>query len=256
MAMPPVASSMNPVRPLSRAPRSLVSTPATVTIDASGIPRASAIVVKDGEGEGVGVGVGTSVGDGVDCELADGVAVGSGLGSIDGVGSGVGVSTGVALGVTVGSGLGVPGGVGLGVAVAMGVGVGPVAGTAGDARFWAPGTLEMNQSVAVSFVSFVLPAAPPGRRSTLDDAGGAPTGDPSTKALGASPPPIASITDPPTTRSAIAPPVAAKPPVYVASPIPTYEPALFTTRIRRPGARIVDVLHVALRVTVDPLEVA
>jgi hypothetical protein len=54
----------------------------------------------------------------------------------------------------------------------------------------------------------------------------------------------------------MAPPVAAKPPVYVASPSATYEPTLFTRRTRRPGGSTVDAVHVALRVTVDPLDVA
>src|SRR5690242_17770259 len=274
--MPAVASSMKAARPPSSAPRSVVNTPATVTIDPSAIARASAIGVLTGDGDGLGVGVevGSGVGSGVGVAVGPGVGsgVGSGVGvAVDSgvgsgvasgvpltVGSGVGESVGTAVGVDVGAGVGVGDGEGLsvGVAVALGVGVGTPPGTAGDARFCGLGKAETNQSDALSFVSVVLPAAPPGRRSMLDEAGGAPIGEPSTNAFVASPHPTASSTEPPTTRSAIAPPVAAKPPVYVVSPIAMYEPTLFTRRIRRPGARIVDTLQVALRVTVDPVEVA
>ncbi len=62
-----------------------------------------------------------------------------------------------------------------------------------------------------------LPAEPPGLRSRLDPADGADAAVLSTNAFVASPQPIASIAAPPTTRSATAPPVAAKPPEYVAS---------------------------------------
>jgi hypothetical protein len=63
------------------------------------------------------------------------------------------------------------------------------------------------------FVSRQLPADPPGSRSSDWLAGGAAPGVPSTKMLVAFPHPIASTTLPPTTRSATAPPVDAKPPV-------------------------------------------
>src|SRR6188768_2407394 len=105
MAMPPLASWMNAARALSRAPRSVVSTAEIVTTDPSGIVRASAIDVMDGEGDGFGVG--------------DGVSSGVGVGSIVGVGSGVGVPVGVALGDGVGSGVEVGTGVGVGVAVGV-----------------------------------------------------------------------------------------------------------------------------------------
>ena len=54
----------------------------------------------------------------------------------------------------------------------------------------------------------------------------------------------------------MAPPVAANPVEYVASAIDPNAPELLPTRKRRPGSRIVDVVQVAFRVTVDPDEVA
>jgi hypothetical protein len=69
------------------------------------------------------------------------------------------------------------------------------------------------------FVSVPFPAAPPGSRSRLEPALGAAAEEPSTKLLTASPQPTASIGVPPMTRSTIAPPVAASPPLYVASPM-------------------------------------
>ena len=157
-------------------------------------------------------------------------------------GSDVGSAVGVAVGST--------------DAVAVGPGVAPGDGMSGEARFCGPGDALANQSIELSLVSDAFPAFPPGRRSRLDDAGGAGATVPSTKAFVASPHPIASTTAPPTTRSATAPPVAAKPPVKEASPRPTNEPAPLTTRIRWPDARMVDTVHVALRVTVEPLDVA
>ncbi len=158
-----------------------------------------------------------------------------------------------------GSGVGVAAGVGLGVAVGLGVGVGVgvTPGTAGEARFCGPGVPEMNQSVALSFVSVALPAAPPGRRSRLDDAGGAAIGDALDEGVGRIAPADridhGPADDPKRDR-----PTGRGEPAGVRR-VPRrrrYEPAPFTTRIRRPGARIVDALHVALRVTVDPLDVA
>ncbi len=172
-----------------------------------------------------------------------------------GVGVGFGVGVGSAVGVVVGSGVGDAVGSGVGVGTGVGVGSGVAPGTAGEPVFCGFG-VATNQSSAFSFVSTPFPPAPPGRRSRLDDAGGAGATVPSTKAFVASPQPTASTTDPPTTRNAIAPPVAAKPPVYVASPSPTNDPMLFAIRKRRPGSRTVDDDHVALRVTVDPLDVA
>jgi hypothetical protein len=97
---------------------------------------------------------------------------------------------------------------------------------------------------------------PPGPRSRLDPAGGAAAAVPSTNELLASPQPTASIVVPPTTRSAIAPPVAAKPLEYVASATAAKTPAPFAINTRLPGARIVAVVQVAFRVTVDPVAVA
>ena len=90
----------------------------------------------------------------------------------------------------------------------------------------------------------------------LDPAGGAGAAVPSTKAFVASPQASASIGLPPTTRSTIAPPVAAKPDEYVASATAAWMPAAFAITRWRPGSRIVDADHVALRVTVEPLDVA
>ena len=98
----------------------------------------------------------------------DGVGVGSGargagrvrprgglvgLGRRRGRGGGVGEASGV------GSGGGVP--------------VGTGAGTGGAARFWGFGEAWTKKSATLSFVSLVLPAMPPGRRSRLEPAAGA-----------------------------------------------------------------------------------
>ena len=72
----------------------------------------------------------------------------------------------------------------------------------------------------------------------------------------ASPQPTESITAPPTTRSATVPPVAANPLEYVASATAACVPAAFASRIRLPGSRTVATVHVPLRVTVDPDDVA
>jgi hypothetical protein len=223
-----------------------------VTVDPSGIARASSIERIDDEGVGVTVGSGVAVGCGVGVGVTVGAVVGSALAV--GVGTSVGMGVGVSLGVAVGPADDVA--LGVGESVALGVGVGPVPGTTGEARFCGDGVGETNQSLTLSFVSVPFPEGPPGRRSMLDEAGGAATGAPSTNGFVASPQPTASITAPPTTRSAMAPPVAAKPPVYVASPMPTYEPTLFARRIRCPGASIVEPVHVAFRVTVEPVDVA
>ena len=90
----------------------------------------------------------------------------------------------------------------------------------------------------------------------LEPAGGAATAVPSTNELLASPHPTASTVVPPTTRRAIAPPVAAKPLEYVASATVAYTPAAFAISTRLPAARVVAADHVALRVTVEPLDVA
>ena len=146
--------------------------------------------------------------------------------------------------------------VGVGVGVAVGTGVGPGTGTGGAARPCGEGVACTNQSAASSFVSLPFPSAPPGKRSRLDPAGGAAAGAPSTNPFVASPHPIASIGAPPTTRSATAPPVAANPPVYVRSATAPWTPAALAMRIRRPGSSEVAAVHVALRVTVEPLDVA
>ncbi len=142
-----------------------------------------------------------------------GVAIGVGVGGAVGVGSGVavGVGSGVAVGSGVGVGLGV--GSGDGVGPSVGVGVAPGAGTGGAADDCGLGTTVRTQSAALSLVSIPFPPLPPGRRSTLDPAGGAGATVPSTNGFVASPQPIASSTEPPTTRRATAPPVAANPPL-------------------------------------------
>jgi hypothetical protein len=79
----------------------------------------------------------------------------------------------------------------------------------------------------LSFESVMLPAVPPGRRSRLEPAGGALAAVPSTKLFVASPQPTASIGAPPTTRRTIDPPVAANPPLYVASATAAKTPELW-----------------------------
>jgi hypothetical protein len=104
----------------------------------------------------------------------------------------------------------------------------------------------------LSFVSVVLPAVPPGRRSTLEPAAGAAAAEPSTKSFVASPQPRASTGAPPTTRRTIAPPVAAKPPLYVASAIEAKTPLPLAMTRWRPGSSRSGAVQAALRVTVPP----
>ena len=122
------------------------------------------------------------------------------------MGSGIPENAGVALGSGVA-------GVGVDDGVARIVGLGAGAGTGGAARFCGLGATCSNQSAPLSFVSVVLPKAPPGARSMLRPAAGATAGAPSTKALVASPQPTASVGAPPTARTTIDPPVAANPPL-------------------------------------------
>src|SRR5436190_3213675 len=164
-AIPPVASWMNPERPLSSAPRPVVRTPSIATVAPSPDPRASAMdVTTTGVGVGSGVGVGLGVGTAV------------GVGVVAGVGLGVGV--GLSVGVGVGAGVGVGVGVGVGAALAVGVGIAvgagdcPGAGTAGAPRPCGEGAAWTNQSMLFSFVSDAFPRRPPGALSRLEPAGG------------------------------------------------------------------------------------
>jgi hypothetical protein len=230
------------------------------------------VVVDVGVGATVGVGVGTGDGLGDGAGLTVGVGSRLGEGEISPVGVGVGLGVAVAVGVGVGSGVGV--GVGVGVAggdelvdgggvavaagvgepVAIGVGVGPPVGVGAAARFCGFG-VATTKSAALALVSVPLPAAPPGSRSMLDPAAGAIAGDPSTNAFVASPHATASIGLPPITRRTTAPPVAAKPDEYVASAIAAWIPAALAMRRWLPGCSTVGVAQVALRVTVEPVEV-
>ena len=128
----------------------------------------------------------------------------------------------------------VAGAVGGGVDDAVGatVGVGVGVGCGGVFRPSAIGAGWANQSVALSFESVALPRSPPGRRSMLDEAGGATAALPSTHAFVASPQPTASITVPPVVRSTSAPPVAAIPLLHVASATDAKTPAALAARSR------------------------
>ncbi len=178
-----------------------------------------------GVGAGVGVGVGVGCRRRCRCRRRGGCGRGSrsrrrrqcGRGSRGRCGRGCRTGVGVGGGVAVGAAVGVA--VGVGVTVGVGVGLAPGAGTSGAPSPCGDGAACTNQSLALSFVSVALPAAPPGSRSRLEPAAGAAAAVPSTNAFVASPQPTASITAPPTSRSAIAPPVAANPPEYVASAI-------------------------------------
>jgi hypothetical protein len=209
-----------------------VSTPATATLDPRGRVRAAAIEI-----EGVGVGVGTGVGSGV------------------GVGVGVGVGAGVGAGVGVGVGAGVGAGVGVGVGLGEGEADGAGAGVGGAARFCGTGASWTNQSAALSFVSIPFPSLPPGRRSSDPFGGGAAAGDPSTNPFEASPQPTASTGAPPIGRRTSVPPVAASPPLYVASAMAAKAPTPFATRRCWPGARRSGPLQATFRVTVPPVAV-
>jgi hypothetical protein len=90
----------------------------------------------------------------------------------------------------------------------------------------------------------------------LDPAAGAAAEVPSMNPFVASPQATESIGVPPTGRKTTAPPVAAKPPEYVASAGAAKIPAPFATSRCLPGSRTRLADHVALRVTVDPVEVA
>ena len=96
--------------------------------------------------------------------------------------------------------------------------------------FCGSGTDRTTKSAALSSVSFVEPAEPPGSRSMLDPDGGADAGWPSSHALAASPQPTASTAVvAPWMRSATLPPVAAIPPAYIASAMAAKAPASFAT---------------------------
>jgi hypothetical protein len=251
-----------------------VSVPATVTtepserilaaaIDRTGSPVGLGIWVGVAVGVGVGVEVGAGVGTGTSVGVGAGVGVGEGVGVEVGVGVGPGVGLGVWVGLTVGVGAGVGvnvelgAGVGLELGIALGVaeGVGIGRGVGAAARFCGNGGVLTTKSDALSFVSEPLPSVPPGRRSMLDPLAGAGAASPSTKVLVASPQPTASTGSPPIGLRATAPPVAANPPLYVASAMDEWIPETFATRRCRPGSRIVGVDQAAFRVTVPPLDV-
>src|SRR5579884_234309 len=190
---------MKPARPASRAPKLVVRIPSTVTV----VPSAAVLAVAMGTTAGDGEGEGVTVGEAVGVESGDG----------DGLADGPSVGPGVALGAAVPVASGVA--VGLGVVVASGaVGDGLAeAPVGGLARFWGRGAAVMMKSAALSLVSSLFPASPPGRRSMDEPAGGAGAGLPSTKALAASPHPTASTTVPVVVRRTRLPPVAARPPL-------------------------------------------
>ena len=144
-------------------------------------------------GEGVSSGVATSVGAG---SVGVEIAVVAGLAELHGgVGSGVDVSM-------VGEFVGVCAGVSVGVGVADGVTVVPGVGCSEGELLSRSEVGEPLKAASAELllVSVALPAAPPGLRSRLDDAGGAAPAVPSTKLLDASPHLSESITAPPTTR--------------------------------------------------------
>jgi hypothetical protein len=180
--------------------------------------------VDDGDGDGGTVGSGVVDGGGVPVtELALGEPGGAvAIASVVAVGDG---------GTTLGATLADAAAVGLGIATEGdaagldGTGDALATGTAAAERFCGDGRTWTNQSAALSFVSTPFPAAPPGRRSMLDEAAGAGADAPSTNALAASPQPKASIGVPPTGRRTTAPPVAARPPEYVVSAVDAYAPA-------------------------------
>ncbi len=184
-----------------------------------------------------------------------GWAVGSGLGDAlgsgldDALGSGLddALGSGVVLGSALGDGSPDPDGSGLGL--------GDAGGTGAADRFCGIGAGRTAQSAAFWFVSVTLPPLPPGRRSMLWPGGGAAAAVPSTKAFVASPQPIASIGVPPTCRRTSAPPVAAKPPEYVASAVDAYVPVAFATSRCWPVTSSVSSVQVAFLVTVEPEDV-
>ena len=132
------------------------------------------------------------------------------------------------------------------------MGVGDIVGTGVAARPSGTGAAFTAKSAALSFVSTTLPPFPPGLRSIDRAAGGAGAALPSTNALTASPHPTASIGAPPTVRSTIDPPVAARPPDQVPSAELAKAPSAFASSTWRPGSTGSDPVHAALRVTVVP----
>jgi len=213
-------------------------------------------------GVAAGVPVGVPLGVSVWVEVGSGIEIGAGVGPSVDSGEAVAVDSGVPSGAgdeaNVGVGCSVPGSVAGGLADAVAVGtptgegeaVGPGAGE--EARDCGTGFGWMNQSERLSFVSRVLPARPPGRRSRLDFAGGAGATAPSTNEFVAVPHPTASITVPSRWRKATAPPSAASPPEYVASARGPYMPVALATSRCCPGASGSGAEKRALRVTVEP----
>jgi hypothetical protein len=177
------------------------------------------------------------------------VAIGAAWGGLaDGIG--VALGAGVAVGTSVGAGLGT----GVGEAGVVGVGSG-WPGTGGDPAFWGSGIGRTAKSAALSSVSTVEPAEPPGSRSMLEPGGGAGAGGPSSHGPLAAPQPTASTAVvAPWMRSATLPPVAAIPPAYSASAIEAKAPASFATSRWAPGAtKGAPTSQPARRVTVLPL---
>ena len=111
-------------------------------------------------------------------------------------------------------------------------GLGP--GTVDYARFWASGAPRRRRPVrrrCRSCRDHITRRRHQAVARGSNPAGGAGATEPSTKAFVASPQPIASIALPPIGRTASAPPVAAKPPLYVASAAAAKIPlALATSR--------------------------
>ncbi len=287
---PPRPSSRLPSGAV-RTPSTTTRVPSAAARAAATVRRGSGLGVAVGDGVGDGVGPGDGVGAGlfVGAGVEDGVGVGSAVGDGVGMGVGVGVGLGSAVGDERGgatapgcpSGHGVDDGVGVGSAVGDGVGCRgwrPASAWATASRSaWAARSVTASgqasasvpervgaasgcgigwartiQSAALSFESAMLPSRPPGRRSIELPAGGAGAAPPSTKALVASPQPTASITWPPTWRRTTAPPVAARPPLYVASAAPAWRPRPFAISTWRPGSTRSDPVQAALRVTVAP----
>ena len=246
--IPPVASAMARSGGVPSLPASATTTPRTNTVVPIGLRRAAAMVIggdalgeADGAAEGEGgcrgrrreagsgrwrrptVGVGSTVGDGdrVGVGVGDGGSSASvsawgserawgwdsGSGSLSASGSRSLLARATASGSASPKrrAMDSPDG------VALGAGIGPAA------RPWATGAALTTKSAALSFVSTELPSGPPGRRSIELPAAGAGAAIPSTKAFVASPQATASTGWPPIGRTTIAPPVAAKPPEYVAS---------------------------------------
>jgi hypothetical protein len=200
-----------------------------------------------GAGEApVGVGVGLAVGDAVWLEVGEAETLGAAVAGAESDGA---EPKGAGEGISVGSPA-----VEVEVAVEIGVVEGGLvgAGTGAEASDCGTGFDRTTQSEALLLVSSQLPDVPPGRRSRLDWAGGAGATAPSTNELLAVPQLTASITSPPTCRSASEPPSLASPPVYVASASGPYTPAELATRRCAPGASGTGDEKAALRVVVAP----